>query len=200
MSDKELLDLLDRVLTLPVSESANTALRSYREQAEAGQLDPDNRKYVIAFCDRLLHHKAGSQRSDEQPEIRMQSDQRVLSGVQTASVTYTGIGFIFGVGAGIVTFIAAWAYCVITYGFVLGLGLGWFPAAICAGIVGWATVFLWGAALLIILVIGGVALISAAPGLNSSFIVHALGGAAVGWLMWRLAPRWISFRIPKGRK
>jgi hypothetical protein len=75
-----------------------------------------------------------------------------------------------------------------TYGFVLGLGLGWFPAAICAGIVGWATVFLWGPALLAILVVGGIVLITAASSLPSHFLIHALMGAAVGWLIWRISP------------
>jgi hypothetical protein len=133
-------------------------------------------------------------KSDEKSEIKVPDGQPALSNAQTVGVAYAGIGFVFGAGAGVVTFIAAWAYCVMTCGFVLGLGLGWFPAAICAGIVGWATVFFWGAALLIILVIGGVVLVSVAPGLNSSFLAHVLSGAAIGWLVWRLAPRWVSYR------
>ena len=31
-----------------------------------------------------------------------------------------------------VTFIVAWIYCIANYGFLLGVGLGWLPAAITA--------------------------------------------------------------------
>lgn len=49
------------------------------------------------------------------------------------------------------TFIGAWLYCIATYGFLLGVGLGWIPAAISAlalgfvGAWGWPVVvaFLW---------------------------------------------------------
>lgn len=37
------------------------------------------------------------------------------------------------------TFLLAWAYCWYSYGFLLGFGLGWFPAMILAAICG----FLW---------------------------------------------------------
>lgn len=127
----------------------------------------------------------------------MPNNQHALSGAQTASVAYAGIGFIFGVGAGIVTFILAWAYCVVTYGFVLGLGLGcgFRLRSVLALSAGRLCLF-GGAALLIVLVIDGVALISATPGLNTIIphVVHAICGAAIGWLIWRLAPRSISFR------
>jgi len=121
----------------------------------------------------------------------MPDDRPALSTTQTVGATYAGVGFVFGVIAGIVTFIAAWAYCVMSYGFVLGLGLGWFPAAICAGIVGWATVFLWGIALLIILAIGGFLLISIAN-LHSNLVLHLALGAAIGWLVWWLSPAWLK--------
>jgi hypothetical protein len=197
MSDPELTNLLDTVLALPVASITKSELHSYRVQAEADQLQPEDRKYVIALCNRLMRLKTvpetpSDQRSDEKPEVKMQDSRSALSTTQTAGVAYAGIGFVLGVGAGAVTFIAAWGYCVITYGFVLGLGLGWFPAAICAGIVGWATTFLWGAALLIILVIGGVVLISVATSLPSAFLVHLALGAAAGWLIWRFSPPWLK--------
>lgn len=31
------------------------------------------------------------------------------------------------------TFIGTWIYCIATYGFLFGVGLGWLPALICAG-------------------------------------------------------------------
>ena len=49
---------------------------------------------------------------------------------------------IYGFGAfitGAIMFIGCWIYCIATYGFLLGVGLGWLPSAICAVIGG----FLW---------------------------------------------------------
>lgn len=44
---------------------------------------------------------------------------------------------------GIATFLAAYAYCVVTYGFLLGMGFGWLPSLILAAIIGVASIFLW---------------------------------------------------------
>lgn len=59
---------------------------------------------------------------------------------------------VYEVGAQItwaVVFLAAWLYCIVNYGFLLGFGLGWLPAAILATILS----FLWP------LVAGGLALV-----------------------------------------
>ena len=40
------------------------------------------------------------------------------------------------VPASLITFVWAWWYCAATYGFLLGFGLGWLPAAILAALVG----------------------------------------------------------------
>jgi hypothetical protein len=40
---------------------------------------------------------------------------------------------------GFITFIVTWIYCIATYGFLLGVGLGWLPSIIVAYIVG----YLW---------------------------------------------------------
>lgn len=40
---------------------------------------------------------------------------------------------------GLITFVVTWIYCIATYGFLLGVGLGWLPAIIVAYIVG----YLW---------------------------------------------------------
>jgi hypothetical protein len=58
--------------------------------------------------------------------------------------SYIEIGYILGVFAGILTFVAAYIYCIMTYGFLFGLGLGWLPSMILAIMVGWAIVILWG--------------------------------------------------------
>ena len=63
---------------------------------------------------------------------------------------YLGIGYILGSISAVLTFIGAYIYCVATYGFLLGLGLGWLPSGILAMIVFWAMAFLWGPALLLI--------------------------------------------------
>ena len=60
----------------------------------------------------------------------------------------------YGIGFGItwfLTFIGCWIYCIATYGFLLGVGLGWLPAAIVAAIVG----ALW-PVILAIVILGGI--------------------------------------------
>lgn len=54
-----------------------------------------------------------------------------------------GVGYIITF---FIIFIGAWIYCIATYGFLLGVGLGWLPAAITAGI----AAFLWPLILLVI--------------------------------------------------
>jgi hypothetical protein len=50
---------------------------------------------------------------------------------------------------GVITFLGCWMYCIASYGFLFGVGLGWLPSAIVAGIVA----FLWP------LVVGGLILL-----------------------------------------
>lgn len=62
------------------------------------------------------------------------------------------IGLIFVVGAwitGFVVFVGSWIYCIATYGYLLGVGLGWLPSIIVAVIAG----FLWPLIALAIVVI-----------------------------------------------
>ncbi len=42
------------------------------------------------------------------------------------------IGFIITY---VLAFAGCWLYCIATYGFLLGFGLGWFPSAIAAALV-----------------------------------------------------------------
>jgi hypothetical protein len=39
---------------------------------------------------------------------------------------------------GFITFLGSWIWCVTEYGFLVGVGLGWFPSAIVAVIAGWS--------------------------------------------------------------
>jgi hypothetical protein len=57
--------------------------------------------------------------------------------------TYTDLGWIFAALTGPATLLAVWIYCAVSYGFVLGFGLGWIPALILALLVAVATIFLW---------------------------------------------------------
>lgn len=44
-----------------------------------------------------------------------------------------GTGFVI---TAVITFVCSWIYCIATYGFLLGLGLGWLPSMIVAFIGG----------------------------------------------------------------
>ena len=57
---------------------------------------------------------------------------------------------------GFITFVASWLYCIATYGFLFGVGLGWLPSIIVAYIAG----FLWpfiliGIVILVVLIFKG---------------------------------------------
>ena len=67
---------------------------------------------------------------------------------------YFGIGAILGLIVGVVTFIGSWWYCAANFGFLLGFGLGWLPAAIAAVIAGALTAVLWGVVVCLILFLG----------------------------------------------
>ncbi|MFG1260321.1 hypothetical protein V5F79_23615 [Xanthobacter flavus] len=58
-----------------------------------------------------------------------------------------------------VTFLSAWAYCTLTYGFLFGFGFGWVPAVILAAFVAAIMWLLWLplAILLILLSLGIIA-------------------------------------------
>jgi hypothetical protein len=64
---------------------------------------------------------------------------------------HTEIGLTLAVFTGPATFLAAWAYCTLAYGFLFGFGLGWLPAFFLALLVGGATVILWGPAVVLLL-------------------------------------------------
>jgi hypothetical protein len=55
-------------------------------------------------------------------------------------LTWDGVfnvgGGLLGIIVALATFVTAWAYCTIHYGFLFGFGLGWLPAGMLAAIVG----------------------------------------------------------------
>ena len=63
---------------------------------------------------------------------------------------YFDIGRVLGAIAAILTFIGAYIYCIATYGFLFGFGLGWLPSGILATIVFGAVTLLWAPAILLI--------------------------------------------------
>jgi hypothetical protein len=105
-------------------------------------------------------------------------------------VGYLGIGSVLGIGAAVLTFICAYIYCIATYGFLFGLGLGWLPSLILATLIGGATVYLWAPALVLGLLFATAVLIALSP----KILVGSLFGAAIGWLVWRVAPKALSGR------
>jgi hypothetical protein len=56
---------------------------------------------------------------------------------------YTNLGWLCAALTGPATLLAVWIYCAVTYGFLLGFGLGWIPALVLALLVVVATIFLW---------------------------------------------------------
>ncbi len=82
----------------------------------------------------------------EKDRIEKVKLQPPSSSSQSDSDFYIVISYLVG----FVVFISSWIYCIATYGYLLGVGLGWLPSIIVAFIAG----LLWPLILLIIL-IGG---------------------------------------------
>jgi hypothetical protein len=56
---------------------------------------------------------------------------------------YISVGMMLAVVTGPAAFLVAWGYCIYTYGFLFGFGLGWIPAIILGLLVAGGTVLLW---------------------------------------------------------
>lgn len=52
-----------------------------------------------------------------------------------SSERYFFIGALSGGIAAFLTFIGSWIYCIATYGYLFGVGLGWLPSMIVAAVV-----------------------------------------------------------------
>ena len=64
---------------------------------------------------------------------------------------YFLIGCGLGLLAGMITFTSVYIYCVVTYGLLFGLALGWLPSAILAATVCGLTILLWGPVALLLI-------------------------------------------------
>ena len=56
-----------------------------------------------------------------------------------SSIDWSLIYFVGAAITGTVTFVGSWIYCIATYGYLFGVGLGWLPSIIVANLAG----FLW---------------------------------------------------------
>ena len=63
---------------------------------------------------------------------------------------YFDIGRVLGFIAAVITFIGGYIYCIDTYGFLFGFGLGWLPSIILAFLVFLGVVWLWGPILILL--------------------------------------------------
>jgi CheY-like chemotaxis protein len=91
------------------------------------------------------------------PESPNISDELATSGTRSRypywlDTFWDSVSTVYLVGAwitGVVTFIGCWIYAIGSYGFLLGVGLGWLPSAIVAVI----AAYLWPLLLLVVIVI-----------------------------------------------
>jgi hypothetical protein len=84
---------------------------------------------------------------------------------------YLVIGDEAGLVVGALTFVGSYIYCIVTYGFLFGLGLGWLPSGILAGLAWVTTLFLWAPIL-------AIALLAALYWMNATEFAHEIGAQA----------------------
>jgi len=140
----DIIPLINDTLGLPVAASTFLELESYRTQAEAMTLHPDDRKYVVALCNRLRN---GASNAVTWPTLQRQDQVTRPAEKGDWIAGYFIVGYVLGVTAGVITFVSAYIWCVAEYGFLFGLGLGWLPSMILAYLVGAAMFALWGPAI-----------------------------------------------------
>jgi hypothetical protein len=90
-------------------------------------------------------------------------------------------GGLSGIIVALATFVTAWVYCSIHYGFLFGFGLGWLPAGMLAAIVG--AVWWLVSPIAVVLLLGSLLLIALwqAPEL----LVWLALALFVAWVIWR---------------
>ena len=111
---------------------------------------------------------------------------------------FNGGSWRLGIIVALTTFVTAWVYCTIHYGFLFGFGLGWLPAGMLAAIVGTVSwlVSPFAAGLLL-----GSLLLTALwqdPGL----LVWLPLALLAAWLIWRRREDvgWLGRRLDRRRK
>lgn len=66
----------------------------------------------------------------------LQARKRVFEVQSTHAVDWGSVYWIGGFVTGVITFIACWIYGVVSWSFLLGVGLGWIPSLFIAAIAG----------------------------------------------------------------
>lgn len=133
-----------------------TKLRNIFKNQEI--VDPIFKEGGLAFSNRIrLSENPYSSTNSEHAQLwesgwYAAKVRRENIGLYTTSDSEWGYGTGFAITASI-TFIASWIYCIATYGFLFGVGLGWLPSIIVAVIAGalWPLIVL-GVAVLLLLV------------------------------------------------
>ena len=104
-----------------------------------------------------VHIEESSEKPNENVTLEESSENaNQWESYEPADIANDGIDFlddVYPVGGyiiGAITFIACWIYAYISWGFLLGVGLGWIPSLFIAGIVG----FIW--PLLVLLLFVGI--------------------------------------------
>ena len=93
-----------------------------------------------------------------------------------------------GIIVALTTFVTAWVYCTIHYGFLFGFGLGWLPAGMLAAIVGTVS---WLVSLLL-----------TALWRDPELLVWLPLALLAAWLIWRRREDvgWLGRRLDRRRK
>ncbi len=117
-----------------------------------------------AFVGRSIHCRCGAEFVVEAPVVPNRDlPELTQDGVVEAPLRHSQIdwGTVYEVGCyvtGVLVFVCSWIYCVVAYGFLLGVGLGWLPSLIVAVI----AAYLWPlvAVVLVVLIILAVFVLS----------------------------------------
>jgi hypothetical protein len=120
-------------------------------------------------------------------------------------LTWDGVfdvgGGLLGIIVALATFVTAWAYCTIHYGFLFGFGLGWLPAGMLAAIVGAVSWLV--SPLAAGLVLGSLLLIALWQ--DPALLVWLPLALFAAWIIWRRrrfgeAVDWLGRRLGRRRK
>jgi hypothetical protein len=103
-----------------------------------------------------------------------------------------------GIIVALATFVMAWAYCTIHYGFLFGFGLGWLPAGMLAAIVGVVSWLL--SPLAVGLLLGSLLLIALWQ--EPELLVWLPLALFAAWVMWRRREDvgWLGRRLERRQR
>jgi hypothetical protein len=103
-----------------------------------------------------------------------------------------------GIIVALATFVMAWAYCTIHYGFLFGFGLGWLPAGMLAAIIGVVSWLL--SPLAVGLLLGSLLLIALWQ--EPELLVWLPLALFAAWVMWRRREDagWLGRRLERRQR